>query len=60
MAEKNMLRRMDELATRIDQLERKIATVKSVLGRSIIWTGQTAGSPLSHSDIRILLEDLEK
>ena len=60
MADAATLKRLDELAMRIERLDKKLLQVKDVLGRHISWLGQTANSGLSHVELKMLLEDLHK
>lgn len=59
MADAATLKRLDELALRVERLDKERVRLKEVLGKTIAWIGQSAGSPLTHADVRILLDDLD-
>lgn len=44
---------------RITELENKLSNFRHVLTSFVVWTAQSAGSPISHSDAKILLEALD-
>ena len=60
MTDAAILKRLDELALRIEHLDKERVRVREVLGNTIAWIAQSAGSPLSVTNAKILLDDLHK
>ena len=50
--------RIDDLQRQIERLEKKQMNDREVLGSFITWVAQSAGSPISHTDAKLLLERL--
>lgn len=44
----------------VDPLRAEIATLRDVLGTLLMWMAQSAASPLSRTDISILLQRLDR
>lgn len=52
------LQRIDDLQRQIERLEKKLMALQEAFACSVTWTAQTAGSPLSATDVKLILERL--
>lgn len=53
------LKRLDELAAYNERLEKKVIALQAAFVCALVWTGQTAGSPLGQADIKNILDRLK-
>lgn len=56
---KKEMNRIDELALLNQRLEKKLMALQDAFVCSVVWTAQTAGSPLGQADVKIILEKLK-